>query len=31
LTLAKSYLLDEWEQSLETPRDQAKREMEWIL
>jgi RNA polymerase-interacting CarD/CdnL/TRCF family regulator len=31
LTLAKSYLLDEWERALGTPRDQARREMEWLL
>jgi RNA polymerase-interacting CarD/CdnL/TRCF family regulator len=31
LTLAKSYLLDEWERSLGTPRDLARREMESSL
>jgi RNA polymerase-interacting CarD/CdnL/TRCF family regulator len=28
---AQSFLLDEWERSLGTPREKAKREMEWIL
>jgi RNA polymerase-interacting CarD/CdnL/TRCF family regulator len=28
---AQTNLLDEWELSLETPREQARREMEWIL
>lgn len=31
LRSAQSHLLDEWEQSLGTPREMAKREMEWIL
>jgi RNA polymerase-interacting CarD/CdnL/TRCF family regulator len=31
LKLAKTYLLDEWELSLKTPREEAKLEMEWIL
>ncbi|HSF80480.1 MAG TPA: CarD family transcriptional regulator [Anaerolineales bacterium] len=28
---AQSFLLDEWERSLGTPREQASQEMEWIL
>lgn len=28
---AQSYLLDEWELSLGTPREQAKRELTWII
>ena len=28
---AQSFLLDEWERSLGTPREQARREMEWVL
>ncbi len=28
---AQTFLLDEWERSLETPRGTAQREMEWIL
>jgi RNA polymerase-interacting CarD/CdnL/TRCF family regulator len=28
---AQSFLLDEWERSLGTPREQARCEMEWIL
>jgi RNA polymerase-interacting CarD/CdnL/TRCF family regulator len=31
LKRAQSYLLDEWELSLGTPREQASREMKWIL
>jgi RNA polymerase-interacting CarD/CdnL/TRCF family regulator len=28
---AQSFLLDEWERSLGTPRERARREMEWVL
>jgi hypothetical protein len=28
---AQSCLLDEWERSLGTPREQARREMKWVL
>jgi len=31
LNHAQSFLLDEWELSLGTPREMAKREMKWIL
>ena len=31
LRQSQSLLLDEWERSLDTPREQASREMEWIL
>ena len=31
LKLAQDTLLDEWERSLGTPRENARREMEWIL
>lgn len=30
LNLARTYLLDEWELSLGTPREEARLEMEWI-
>jgi RNA polymerase-interacting CarD/CdnL/TRCF family regulator len=31
LKYAQSLVLDEWEQALDTPRENARREMEWIL
>jgi RNA polymerase-interacting CarD/CdnL/TRCF family regulator len=31
LKLAKTHLLDEWELSLGTQREQARRELEWVL
>ena len=31
LKYAQSLLLDEWEQAFGTPREDARREMEWIL
>ncbi|RPI86612.1 MAG: hypothetical protein EHM41_07870 [Chloroflexi bacterium] len=31
LAQAQSYLLDEWERSLGTPREEARHDMEWML